>query len=137
MKINKIWAIYFSATGTTAKCVRALTVGLAERLDAPVETYDFTLPKQRLGFPSMGKGDLVVFGTPTYAGRVPNVLLKYLQTVKSGGALAIPVVTFGNRNFDNSLIELRDLLETGGFHTVAAAAVSCEHSFLILWAREG
>lgn len=73
--------------------------------------------------------DLAVFATPTYAGRVPNVLLKYLSSIRGNGAAAIPVVTFGNRNFDNSLIELRDILENAGFYTVAAAAVSCEHSF--------
>jgi len=41
----------------------------------------------------------------------------------------VPVVTFGNRNFDNSLIELRDILEDHDFRTIAAAACSCEHSF--------
>ncbi|MBQ8564062.1 MAG: 4Fe-4S binding protein [Firmicutes bacterium] len=67
---------------------------------------------------------------PTYAGRLPNLMLPYLKEYLQGnGALAVPVVTFGNRNFDNSLIELRDLLETHGFHTIAAAACSCEHSF--------
>ena len=76
-----------------------------------------------------GKDDLVIFGTPVYAGRVPNVLLKYLATIQGNGALAVPVVLFGNRNFDDGLIELRDILENTGFHTVAAAAFVGEHSF--------
>jgi len=67
---------------------------------------------------------------PTYAGRLPNLMVPYLKEYAQGnGALAVPVVTFGNRNFDNSLIELRDILESKGFRTAAAAACACEHSF--------
>ena len=61
--------------------------------------------------------------------RVPNVLLSYLGTIQGGGAQAVPMVTYGNRAFDDALIELRDLLEADGFHTVAAAAMIGEHSF--------
>ena len=132
MTINQIFKIYFSPTGTTEKVVSALTDALAEKLGLKeqVYVYDFTQPDGRTYFPELGKDDLVVFGMPTYAGRLPNLMLPYLKEYVQGkGALAIPVVTFGNRNFDNSLIELRDILETNGFHTVAAAACSCEHSF--------
>ena len=74
--------------------------------------------------------DLVVFGTPVYAGRVPNVLLPYLrEKVRGGGALAVPVVLFGNRNYDDALIELRDLLQADGFGCIAAGAFVGEHSF--------
>lgn len=131
MKIKRVWAIYFSPTGTTKKTVCRIADRIADSLSATREDYDFTLPEMRSGFPSISgnAGDLVVFGTPTYAGRVPNVLLKYLASVKGDGALAIPVATFGNRNFDNSLLELRDILTSGGFVPVAAAAAACEHSF--------
>ena len=132
MTINQIFKIYFSPTGTTEKVVSALTDALAEKLGLKeqVYVYDFTRPDGRTYFPELGEDDLVVFGMPTYAGRLPNLMLPYLKEfVKGNGALAIPVVTFGNRNFDNSLIELRDILEANGFHTVAAAACSCEHSF--------
>lgn len=129
MKTKKIWAMYFSPTGTTKKAVSALALGLSSRLGAPVEQFDFTLPAARQGFPVTGPDDIAVFGVPTYAGRVPNVLLKYLASIKSDGARAVAVVTFGNRNFDNSLIELVDILENGGFKPFAACACSCEHSF--------
>lgn len=121
--------MYFSPTGTTKKAVSALALGLSSRLGAPVEQFDFTLPAARQGFPVTGHDDIAVFGVPTYAGRVPNVLLKYLASIKSDGARAVAVVTFGNRNFDNSLIELVDILENGGFKPFAACACSCEHSF--------
>lgn len=127
--MNTIWKIYFSATGTTKKVIDCIGDELANKFSFNVLTYDFTLPEARLSFPKVAAGDLVVFGVPTYAGRVPNLLLKYLDTIAGNGALAVPVVTFGNRAFDNSLIELRNILESHGFRTVAAAAFSCEHSF--------
>lgn len=127
--MNTIWKIYFSATGTTKKVIDCIGDELANKFSFNVLTYDFTLPEARLSFPKVASGDLVVFGVPTYAGRVPNLLLKYLDTIAGNGSLAIPVVTFGNRAFDNSLIELRNILESHGFKTIAAGAFVCEHSF--------
>ena len=129
MERKKVWAVYFSATDTTKKTVLTITDEAARLLGAEREDYDFTLPGMRENGFAAGKDDLVIFGTPVYAGRVPNVLLKYLATIQGNGALAVPVVLFGNRNFDDGLIELRDILENTGFHTVAAAAFVGEHSF--------
>ena len=129
MERKKVWAVYFSATDTTKKIVLTIADEAALLLGAEREDYDFTLPGMRENGFAAGKDDLVIFGTPVYAGRVPNVLLKYLATIQGNGALAVPVVLFGNRNFDDGLIELRDILENTGFHTVAAAAFVGEHSF--------
>lgn len=129
MKVNRVWAVWFSATDTTKKTVTAIADRAADVLGAERSDYDFTLPAMRReGFQAQ-KEDLVIFGTPVYAGRVPNVLLKYLATIQGNGSLAVPVVLFGNRNFDDGLIELRDILENTGFHTIAAAAFVGEHSF--------
>ena len=129
MERKKVWAVYFSATDTTKNIVLTIADEAARLLGAEREDYDFTLPGMRENGFAAGKDDLVIFGTPVYAGRVPNVLLKYLATIQGNGALAVPVVLFGNRNFDDGLIELRDILENTGFHTVAAAAFVGEHSF--------
>ena len=131
MNIKRICKICFSPTGTTERVVSALASALSAKYPAAgVFTYDFTLPSARGSFPQLTSEALVVFGMPTYAGRLPNLMVPYLkESAQGNGALAVPVVTFGNRNFDNSLIELRDILEDHGFHTIAAAACSCEHSF--------
>ena len=76
-----------------------------------------------------------MLGTPVYAGRVPNVLLPYLNSIEGNEALAIPIVLFGNRNYDDALIELRDILEKDGFHTLAAGAFVGEHSFSRILAK--
>lgn len=124
-----VWAMYWSATGTTEKVVTTIAQTTAACLGAAFQSYDFTLPGMRERAPEFAADDLVVFGTPTYAGRVPNVLLPYLTTVRGNGALAVPIVLFGNRNFDDALIELRDILAADGFRPFAAAAFVGEHSF--------
>jgi ferredoxin/menaquinone-dependent protoporphyrinogen IX oxidase len=129
MTITKVWAVYFSATGTTKKVVEHLAAALAEKTGAASATADFTLPDARTQALTFQPGELVVFGTPVYAGRVPNVLLKFLERLDGKGALAVPVVLYGNRDYDDALIELRDLLEKSGLRTVAAAAFVGEHSF--------
>ncbi len=72
----------------------------------------------------------MIFGTPVYAGRVPNKVLPMIQGLFQGNdAFAVPVVTFGNRNYDNALIELRNELENNHFHTIAAGAFVAQHAF--------
>ena len=130
MEMKKVWAMYFSPTGGTEKVVRGTADALAAKLNLPVEVYDFTLPQVREKEAVFGEGDIVVVGTPVIAGRVPNVLLPYLEgKIKGNGALAVPMVSFGNRNFDDALIELRNLMEANGFKTVAGGAFISEHSF--------
>lgn len=130
MRIKEVWAVYFSGTGTTEKTVRRIAAGMAQALDAELAVYDFTSPAARQRELRFGAEELVVLGVPVYAGRVPNVLLPYLtKQLHGGGALAVPVVLFGNRNFDDGLIELRNILTEDGFMPVAGGAFVGEHAF--------
>lgn len=61
-----------------------------------------------------------------------NYVLSYgfsTAIVRAVTAIAIPIVLFGNRNYDDALIELRNLLEEDGFNTIAAGAFVGEHAF--------
>ena len=130
MRPRKVWAVYFSATGTTEKTVKCIASAAAEELELPWEAASFTLPGERENKLRFSVDDLVIFGAPVYAGRVPNVLLPYLhEKIEGAGALAIPVVLFGNRNYDDALIELRDILQTAHFACIAAGAFVGEHAF--------
>ena len=130
MQVKQVWAVYFSGTGTTERTVRRIAGAAAQRLGAEVSAIDFTPPQARQETLRFQPEELVIFGVPTYAGRVPNVLLPFLkERVQGGGALAAAVVLFGNRNFDDSLIELRDILCADGFAVVGGAAFVGEHSF--------
>ena len=130
MKIKTVWAVFFSGTGTTEKVVTSIAKTMAQSLNADFRTFSFNLPQAREDEQVFTAEDLVVLGTPVYAGRVPNLLLPYLQSkVKGSGTLGIPVVLYGNRNYDDGLMELKQVMESNGFHPIAGAAVVGEHSF--------
>ena len=127
--IDRVVGMYFSPTGTTEKIVQELVELLSLKFQCEKAYIDFTLPGVREEVQTFSSSDLVIFGTPVYAGRVPNVLLKYIHTVSGGEALAVPIVLFGNRNYDDALAELQSLLAEDGFLPVAAGAFVGEHSF--------
>ncbi len=129
MTVTTVWAAYFSPTGTARTVTEALGKTLAHLGGLPFKTFDFTLPKAREAAPTFTAGDLVVLGSPVYAGRIPNLLAPYIASFQGGGALGVPVVLFGNRAFDDALMELRNLMEESGFRTLAAGGFIGEHSF--------
>lgn len=124
-------AMYFSPTRTTQKVVHKIAEVLAEKInnDHAIQIEDFTLPGARAKITKFTESDIVIVGVPVYAARVPNVLLKHLQSITGNGALAIAVTVYGNRNYDDALIELYDILTVDGFKVVAAGAFIGEHSF--------
>lgn len=125
--------MYFSATNTTKKIVSGITKTIVETFneEITINTIDFTLPAVRMKPVSFSQEDIVIIGVPVYAGRVPNVLVNYLNSITGNGALAIPVVVYGNRNYDDALIELNDILDLNGFKVIAGGAFIGEHSFSI------
>ena len=130
MNITKVWALCYSATGMTDKLTSAVAEAAAKKLGVPVESIPFTRPAQREKAYAFGPGDLVVVGSPTYAGKMPNKIMPdYKEKLTANGAAAVAVVTFGNRSYDNSLAELTAILTANGFAVVAGGAFVCRHAF--------
>lgn len=130
MQIKKVYAVYFSPVGSTGKVAESVAGVIAEKTGAAVEKIDFTLPANRGGTWQFKRDELVVFGTPTYAGRIPNKALPFVQELfKADHTPAVAVVTFGNRNFDSSLTELCEELKKNGFCPFAAGAFASRHVF--------
>lgn len=124
-----IFAVSFSPTLTTKKIVTRIAASLAKKTDSEFREMNYTSPALRKEGLSFSAEDLVVFGMPVYAGRVPNLIAKDLLRISGGGAKCIPVVLYGNRAFDDALMELRDLLIKSGMKPIAAGAFVGEHSF--------
>lgn len=127
---KKISMMFFSATDTTKKIVSGIAEKISENMgkEISLNVINFTLPRVRQAPVSFTDEDVVIIGVPVYAGRVPNILLNYLNSITGNGALAISVVVYGNRNYDDALIELKDILELNGFKVIAAGAFIGEHS---------
>ena len=130
MDMQAVYGLYFSPTNHTKQIVCQLGEALARGLGVPFREIPWTLPGARAEERRFSPGDLVVVGGPTYAGKLPNKILPdYQSRLKGCGALAVAVVTYGNRSFDNSLAELCAVLEGDGFHTVAGGAFVSTHAF--------
>jgi ferredoxin len=126
MAIKKVYALYFSPTGTTEKA----TVAMAEGMGVPFEKIDLTLPKSRRAFSHAFNADeMVIAGFPVYGGRLPRDLEDCFSGLKGHGALAAALVMYGNREYDDALIELKMRLEECGFTVAAGAAFVGEHTF--------
>lgn len=127
MKIN---VMYFSPTRTTKKVTTTFGEALADQMGlGEIEKIDFTPKANRQKAYSFTQKDLVVLGVPVYAGRVPNVLKDFLASIQGKGAMAVVFAVFGNRNFDDALVELRDIMKEDGFRVIGAGAFVGEHSF--------
>lgn len=130
MQIQSIHTVVFSPAGSTKKVIESIASVLADRLGAELVRHEYTLPEQREEKMVFGREDLVIWGTPVYAGRIPNKTLEYVKGCFEGNkSPAVPVVVYGNRNFDQALSELTGILKEGGLIPVAAAAVVARHVF--------
>lgn len=126
MPVKKVKTLYFSPTGTTKKIVQ--TIGAAINSSEP-QTLDFTIRKVRdEGLSSLGN-TLAVIGAPVYYGRIPEEVARYFSKIKVDNTPAVLVVVYGNREFEDALLELHDLACAAGFVPIAGAAFIGEHSY--------
>jgi len=74
-------------------------------------------------------GDVIVIGSPVYAGRLPPAMVERLRRIDGCGKPAVVVVVYGNRAYEDALLELAEVAASAGFVPVAAAAFIGEHSY--------
>ena len=127
----RICAVYFSPCGNTAKVVKEAAEAFAEASgNSAVENFSITTPEGRRKPLNFTDDDFVVIGVPTYAGRVPNKIMPFIRDeIKGNNTPAAAVVTYGNRSFDDSLIELATLMKDNGYIVTGGGAFVSEHSF--------
>ena len=117
-------SVFFSPTGTS----RSIAHTVSREIDGEAEAVlDMT---QKAPAPvSFSEKDVVVVAMPVYGGRLPSIAVERFQTLDSNGASAVAVVVYGNRAYEDALVELCDLCVAQGFKLVSAAAFVGQHSF--------
>lgn len=125
--ITKVNTLFFSPTATTAKIVQKI----ANALECETKTYDISLLKHRKQYADLSfeNNELLIVGVPVYSGRIPEFLEDYFAKIKGNNTPAVFVAVYGNRDYDDALLELKDIFEKRGFKAIAAAAFIGEHSF--------
>ena len=69
-------------------------------------------------------------GAPVYGGRLPQTAVERFRKLHGNQTPAVLVVTYGNRDYDDALLELKDVLVEQGFRPLTAAAVVAEHNVI-------
>ncbi|WP_147821021.1 EFR1 family ferrodoxin [Salidesulfovibrio onnuriiensis] len=126
MQIESLKLVCFSPTGTTKAVVQGIADGFGS---SSVELVDITGTEARKQPLRTSESDLLVVGIPVYMGRLPELATQWLNTIQARNTPAVCVVVYGNRAYENSLLELKDVLKNCGCVPVAGAAYIGEHSF--------
>lgn len=121
----RVTAVCFSPTGNTKRSVEAMAAAINEEY----EVLDLTLLSDREGKHEFGPEDFVIFGMPVYAGRIPMAAAPRLDGIWGDHTPCIVAVTYGNRHYDDALVEMEDFAKSHGFHVRGAAALVGRHTY--------
>lgn len=126
MNIESVKLVYFSPTGTTGAVVHAIAQGINH---GSVEETDITRPAARVQPLQTSEKELLIVGVPVYMGRVPTLVREWLHALQARNTPAVCVVVYGNRAYEDALLELNDILTERGCTPIAGAAYIGKHSF--------
>jgi len=131
MRFNKINNIYFSPTGGTKK-VSDIICSVFEN---KVNNIDISIYDENYLKYSIKNDELCIISVPSFGGRVPDVALNNLSFIKGDNTPAVIITSFGNRDYDDTLIELKNILSENGFLCFAAIAAVTEHSIMHIYGK--
>ncbi|MGM9612510.1 MAG: 4Fe-4S binding protein [Butyricicoccus sp.] len=120
----KITAVFFSPTGTSKTGAETIARAFApDAVSCDLTRFDAPLPAP------FGADEVVVFGAPVYAGRLYEGFAARLAQLQGHGTPCILTVTYGNRHYDDALLEMEDIVRAAGFVPFAAAALVAQHTY--------
>lgn len=136
--INRIETIYYSPTGTSEKVAEtvagAFAKSLANKLASmePAEDYyvtqavtDITLKAKYAEFDNT----FAIIAAPVYGGRIAPTAVERLRKIKAKNSYCAVIALYGNRDYEDALLELMNEARNCGFLTLAAGAFIGEHSY--------
>lgn len=118
--MSKTVQIHFSPAQTTA--------GIVGRIAAAFDPSEQISLMRACHETRFEKTDTVIVGMPVFAGRIPVTAKQRLMKIKGDQTPAVAVVVYGNRAYEDALLELKDTLEQNGFVVAAAGAFIAGHS---------
>lgn len=123
MHFSEAKLIYFSATGTTRKVAETIGQTISTR-----KSNRNLLLQPLVEETAIPAETLTIVAMPVYNGRLPALCSQSLAHLKGNKTPAMAVVVYGNREYDDGLLELKNQLETNGFIVIGAAAFIARHS---------
>lgn len=121
---NKAVGVYFSPTENTKKYV----LEILKNINTETEKFDLTTVKDAPEI-VVDSNNLLVIGAPVYGGRIPKVAKERFANIKGNNTPCIIVASYGNRHYDDALVEMKDMMTAQGFCVIGAAAVIGRHTY--------
>ncbi len=118
--------IIFSPTGGTEKV--ANIIGKAWNENAV--KIDLSDPKTDFTKCEIKKEDTVLIAMPSFGGRAPAIAIERIKQINGNGANCTLVCVYGNRAYEDTLVEMGDAAKESGFRVIAAIAAVAEHSII-------
>lgn len=124
MQYETVHLVYFSPTRTSARIAEAIAAGteIRHRVETDL-TYGTPDSPLRIAHA------LVIIAAPVYGGRVAETAMERLPLLVGDDSAVVPVVVYGNRDYEDALRELTDFTRNAGFTPVAGGAFIGEHSY--------
>lgn len=122
----KVSQIIFSPTGGTKRVADIIT----KAWEMPVSEIDLTNAEADYSDLCLDKNEIAVIAIPSYGGRVPALAAQRISKIRGNQTRCVIVCVYGNRAYEDTLIELRDIVEKSGFKVIAAIAAIAEHSIM-------
>ena len=120
---DKMEVYYFSPTGGTKKVSDIFAAAVGKE----AVWHDLGDKQTVIEQP---QGELVVVAAPVFAGRIPSVVSEKIKMLCGKGKKAVAIAVYGNRAYEDALLEMNDILIQGGFTVIAAAAFVAQHSIV-------
>lgn len=118
--------VVFSPTGGTQKVADIITGEWKE----PVKRIDLSDAGADFSAVSLEADDLALIAVPSFGGRVPEVAVQRLEQIRGNRARCAVVCVYGNRAYEDTLLELSDAAEKSGFRVIAGVSAVAEHSIV-------
>lgn len=122
----EVLQIVFSPTGGTQKVADIITA----EWEKPVSGIDLTNPKNDYSALNISQDDLAVIAVPSFGGRVPALAAERLGKINGNQVRCVIICVYGNRAYEDTLVELYDIAEQSNFKVIAAISAIAEHSIM-------
>lgn len=122
----RLYSFFFSPTGGTKKVIDII----GSAWDCEKRWVDLGDARAGLEKIVFAEQDVCLFAIPSFSGRVPQFIIPQLKRLKGNGTKAVLITAYGNRAFDDTLLELKNTLDGAGFLCVAGLAAVTRHSIM-------
>lgn len=123
MQVKKI---IFSPTGGTEKVTNIISKNLSEN----ITTIDLCNRNNNFQTTNIDRNDMVIIAMPSFGGRAPKIAIQRLKQINGNHAKCILVCVYGNRAYEDTLVEMEDAANDSNFKVIAAISAIAEHSII-------